>query len=941
MKKYFYLLLLAFFAINTHAQRDTEHWFAPMKARTGSSHQQALFLSTDSVTPFPVSIYSNNILLGTVTISKGSPQQFPVDIDRIIAKLEWDTFTVIDKGLYLTGANPFFATLRFSVLSHGEILTSKGKAGIGTKFYAVNAPSTISSSSDNFTVGVLATEDNTAVTISGYDPAVEFSNGSSGITNPTITFNLNKGQSYLMEGYNNIAANREGFIGAKIEATKPISVTNGNFGGNYVIGNGSTGTDIIMDQSVPTERLGKDFVLVKGYGTLTAGTEGAIVVATVDGTQISVNGGPVLATINEGEHYRVLSDAYQNNGTGGTEHYNMFLQTSENAYVYQLLSGVATSNNQSGFNYIPPLSCYLPRTINEIGLINQMPGASPTPTVKLNVLTEAGAVVSVNGITPTAAQGPFPVTGTSAWVSYSILNVSGNYTITSDKAVTAGIAAGSGAMGYGGYFAGFSSVPAVSKVTGECVPGLVIAVDDIFQTYQWNRNGNPIAGANSNTYTPTQSGSYTCTVSIGTCAPVTTPPYIVKNCTFESTQNLGTCTTLTITPAFSAPTTQTVVPTTVTILTPPTLGTVTIDPATGIITYTRNPGVTGSDQFVFTFCGNDPVFTDCEEVTVNILPPVYPVAYDAVLQGCYIPEDLTRGTFDLNNADVSNTPNTTLKFYPTLVDAQNDTNPIVTTAGYVATEGTNIYVRVYSNTGCFSISKITLTIVAPKYSTVLQDKVICEDATASLDAGPGYDAYVWSTGATTQSVTNLPIGEYWVDLHHEGCTTRQFVRILKSSSPTVTNIDITNNTVTLTATGGNPPYEYSMDGVTWQSSNVFSGLLRGENTFYVRDSYNCAPISVTVTVPNLINAITPNGDNQNDVIDYRALAYKENLTFTVYDRYGKLIHTADKSNNHSWNGYFQGKKLPTSTYWYTITWTEDDAAKTFVKYSGWVLVKNQ
>lgn len=937
MKKYFYLLLFALLAVNLHAQRDTEHWFAPMKAAMGSGHQQALFLSTDSVVPFQVSVFSNNILQGTVTISKGNPQQFNVDMDRIIAKQDWDTFAVIDKGLYVTGSKPFFATLRFSVTSHGEILTSKGKAGIGTKFYAVNAPTTINTSIENFTVGILATEDNTNVTVSGYDPAIQFSNGQSGTVTP-ITFTLNKGQSYLIEGLANIAANREGFIGAKIESNKPVSVTNGNFGGNYVIGNASTGTDIIMDQSVPTTRLGKDFVLIKGYGGLSDGTEGAIVVAAEDNTTVSVNGGPVLATLNEGEHYRVLSSAYINMGTPSNQHYNMFLQTSKNAYVYQLLSGIAGSNNQSGFNYIPPLSCYLPRTIDEIGLINVLPGA-PNPMVKLNILTETGATVTVNGITPTAAQGPFPVTGTANWVSYSILNVTGNYTITSDKAVTAGIAGGSGAVGYGGYFAGFSSVPVISKVSGECAPGIILSVDDIFTTYQWNRNGVPIAGANSHTYAPLISGNYTCTVSIGTCPPVTTPPYPVQNCMFQSVRNESTCDQLTIVPAFSAPNTQTVVPSTVTIVTQPTLGTVTIDPATGVITYIRNPGATGPDSFVFKFCGNDPVFTDCEQILVNILPPVYPVVYNNILKGCFLPEDPSKGTFNLNNADVTSTPNIVYKFYPSLVDAQNDTNAITSTSNYISGPG-KIWVRAVSNTGCFSIAELTLQIVAPKLSAVLQDKVICEDSKTDLDAGPNYTSYKWSTGATTQVLGNVGVGEYWVELGHEGCKTKQFVRVKKAQSPVVTHVDVTNNTVTLTVQGGNPPYKYSKDGVTWQDSNVFSGLPRGENTFYVKDSFNCNPVSITVTVPNLINAITPNGDNVNDVIDYRALAYKDNLTFTVYDRYGKMIHTADKNSGYSWNGYFQGKKLTTGTYWYSITWNEPNDSKTLVKYNGWVMVKN-
>jgi gliding motility-associated-like protein len=260
---------------------------------------------------------------------------------------------------------------------------------------------------------------------------------------------------------------------------------------------------------------------------------------------------------------------------------------------------------------------------------------------------------------------------------------------------------------------------------------------------------------------------------------------------------------------------------------------------------------------------------------------------------------------------------------------------------YISASG-SVYARVYNSNNCYAIAKINLKVTPPKRSTVLKDKFICIDDRTTLDAGSGYQSYLWSTGATTQTIQGVPVGNYWVILQNEGCSIKQAVSVKKANEPVVTSIEISNNTATVIVEGGTAPYKYAVDTPTaWQDSNVFTNLSRGQHTFFVKDAFDCTPISIEMTIPNLVNAITPNGDNVNDVLDYSELAYKGNLTFVIYDRYGNKLFTGDKLNNYKWDGRFAGKGILTGTYWYHITWTEPNIQKTAVKYTGWILVKNR
>src|SRR5690606_4264551 len=108
----------------------------------------------------------------------------------------------------------------------------------------------------NFTTGIMATEDNTTVTVTWPTAGLAFLGASPAPTGTSHTFTLNKGKSLLFAG----TANTNGFIGAKIEADKPVTVTNGNVNGNFgALSSG--GSDAIFDQPVPVERLGTTFAM--------------------------------------------------------------------------------------------------------------------------------------------------------------------------------------------------------------------------------------------------------------------------------------------------------------------------------------------------------------------------------------------------------------------------------------------------------------------------------------------------------------------------------------------------------------------------------------------------------------------------------------------------------------------------------------------------------
>lgn len=251
----------------------------------------------------------------------------------------------------------------------------------------------------------------------------------------------------------------------------------------------------------------------------------------------------------------------------------------------------------------------------------------------------------------------------------------------------------------------------------------------------------------------------------------------------------------------------------------------------------------------------------------------------------------------------------------------------------------SFFFRFENNIDCPAIGELKLIFKSPKISSLLEDVIICKENEIILNAGPGFDSYLWSSGSTTSSSGVLKVGNHWVDLTFDHCKTRQIVKVIAEEEVTIKILEIENDKLTITLAGGTEPYEYSLDGITWQSSNVFNNIPKGIQQVYARSAKKCIPSVREFSNINLVNLITPNGDGKNDFLDYSSLRLKNNVTFKIVDRNGKSVFIS-KDGNYIWDGKDGNRILSTGTYWYTLEWTEPDTG-IIKKFNSWILLKNR
>lgn len=246
--------------------------------------------------------------------------------------------------------------------------------------------------------------------------------------------------------------------------------------------------------------------------------------------------------------------------------------------------------------------------------------------------------------------------------------------------------------------------------------------------------------------------------------------------------------------------------------------------------------------------------------------------------------------------------------------------------------------------GCKSATPAEVTVeVVPVIVSTLKGGHICEGDRLILDAGsgPGY-TYEWNTGEKTQSISVNKPGEYTVTINNGVCSKEFKTQVIKAIVPQIINVNY-NDRGTMILTASNPSngiLEYSVDnGVTWQVSNIFTNVPKNEIiAIRVRVKNTSCVGFIEYFTFVMRNVITPNGDNINDIIDFRGIIGYKDFSGKIFDRYGKEVFKAEKVRPY-WDGYFQGKRLLSSSYWYQVTF-EDPASKLLTVKTGWILLKN-
>ncbi|PQJ17185.1 T9SS type B sorting domain-containing protein [Nonlabens tegetincola] len=267
-----------------------------------------------------------------------------------------------------------------------------------------------------------------------------------------------------------------------------------------------------------------------------------------------------------------------------------------------------------------------------------------------------------------------------------------------------------------------------------------------------------------------------------------------------------------------------------------------------------------------------------------------------------------------------------ITYHSSLSDAENNLNALPNAYTTVQNPET-VFVRIENvdHPDCADFTQFEIEVYEQPVLNMPTQWTICENGTVDILAPTGYDSYLWSTNESTSTITVDTPGSYTLEVANDYgtlfCEDSIQIEVIESTIPVITDIEVSdwsrdNNSITVTVTGTGD-YEYSIDGITFQSSNSFTNLIFDDYVVYVRDRNGCGQVSQEVFLLFYPNFFTPNSDGFNDYWQLYNASIEPSAKIYIFDRYGKLLKQI-LPQTVGWDGTFNGNPMPSSDYWFTV-----------------------
>lgn len=274
-----------------------------------------------------------------------------------------------------------------------------------------------------------------------------------------------------------------------------------------------------------------------------------------------------------------------------------------------------------------------------------------------------------------------------------------------------------------------------------------------------------------------------------------------------------------------------------------------------------------------------------------------------------------------------------VEYYLTNIDALTQQNLLTNNFTNTIVNEQIIYARIVNGPDCFGITPIKLKVTAFSPANFEEETVyICNGNPKRIAVPNIFSSFQWSNNDTTNYTTIATPGNYTVTVTNAlGCqATKKFIA-LNSGTATITSVDIVDfsgseNSILINYSGIGD-YEFSLDGVHYQSSPQFYNVTEGSYLVYIRDKNGCGfPTPFKVFVLDYPRFFTPNGDSYNDFWTIKNSSKYPNMTIYIYNRYGKLISEVNPKGS-GWDGTYNGQPIPADDYWFSITINNDRIIK--------------